>query len=153
MTDARPTAAAMTVAAPAVLLATVTLALMLLGVAGINPFWPDTNLTFAEAAALRDRATVQQFLDRGADPYLPSTIREGLISGEPLTLTPMRAAIRENRSEVVAALLARTPAERNAPLVCAWYEQAVARKSDEIPALLAARFPGEVARCSGAPKE
>lgn len=143
----------MLVALPPVLLAALTVVLLLLGTAGANPFWPETSLTFAEAAALRDRATVQQLLDAGADPYAPSTIREGLISGEPLTLTPMQAAIRENRSEVVAALLARTPAERNAPLVCAWYAQAVARKSDAIPALLSDRFPNEVARCGAEGKE
>lgn len=140
-------AARMAVAAPPVMLAVTSVVLCGLGFAGANPFWPHTSLTLAEAAALRDRATVVRRLQQGADPLTASRIRPGVVSGDELMLTPMEAAIRENRDEIVGVLLERISREQSAPHVCAWLRQAVARKSGAIPGLLASRFPDETAAC------
>ena len=137
------------VGVPAVLLALAAVLLSGLGLAGANPFWPRTPLTFSEAAALRDRATVVELLQQGADPSAEYDVRAGLISGDVLRLTPMQAAIRENREEIVAVLLARIDAARAEPLLCAWLGQAVARKSDSIPDLLRAAYPARAAACTG----
>lgn len=137
---------------PALVLAAATVVLSGLGLAGANPLWPRTEVTFSEAAAARDKASVMQWLDEGRDPYRRYRIRAGLLGEEALDLTPMEAAIRENRDEIVALLLERGSATANAAGLCGWLRQAIERRSEAIPPILRAADPDGAAACASAPE-
>ena len=133
---------------PALVLAAATLVLSVLGLSGANPLWPHTEVTFAEAAALRDKATVMRLLDEGSDPDRRYHIRAGALGGDGLDLTPMEAAILENRDEIVALLLERGSAAARAEHLCGWLRQAVERRSDAIVPMLRAADPDRASACA-----
>lgn len=143
------------VAAPPVILGGFCVVLIGLGLFDANPFWPRTDLTFAEAAALRDRGTVALMLESGRDPSRRYPIRAGLISSDSLTATPMEAAIQEDRSEIVSFLLQYGSSSTDVSTVCEWLRLSKLRKSELIDSLVRSRFPQESAQCPAAalPKE
>jgi hypothetical protein len=141
---------ALVVGAPAAGMAVAAVVLVALGLAGANPLWPRTETTFSEAAALRDQATVVRLLEGGANQDVRYPVRAGLISDEPLELTPMEAAIRENRSEMVDLLVTRRAAPPPAATLCAWMAQASARRASDIVSYLRQTYPEPAAACSQA---
>jgi hypothetical protein len=82
-----------------------TVAVLLLQFAGIEPLWRIDPVTMSEAAALRDGATVIRLIRDGGDPNAPAAVRAEIVAQKPLLLTPLEAAIRERREEVVEILL------------------------------------------------
>jgi hypothetical protein len=126
---------------PAVLLAGAALALMLLGIFGANPFWPDgQQVTMAEAAALRDRATVAVMLERGEDPSRPMRVRAGILGRQERQLTAGEAAALADRPEILALLQARGAAIDEAA-VRRWACLARAAGNEDTVDYLTARYP------------
>ena len=100
-----PIAALALVAAPPLLLVAITVVLLVLGRFDRNPFWPRHTVTIAEAAALRDRATVAARAEAGADLTARYRVRPGLLdNAEELWLTPPESAILADRAEILAVL-------------------------------------------------
>jgi hypothetical protein len=95
------TAASIAVALPAVCAAVAALTACLLALVGENPLWGSTPLNMAEAAALRDRATVLQLIRAGQDPDARYPVRAGMLSARASSLTPLEAAVAADRPEVV----------------------------------------------------
>jgi hypothetical protein len=134
------------IAVPPVAVGIAAIVLTVLGRFGMNPFWPSTPVTLSEAAALRDQSTLVVMLEEGADPDRAYPIRAGLIDDEPLVLTPMEGAIHEDRSEIAHLLLKHgvtvTPA-----VMCGWLADAAEYEAEDVPRLLASRYPAETAAC------
>jgi hypothetical protein len=82
---------------------------MLLAAAwGRHPFWQPSTLNLSEAAAARDIATVAALIEAGEDPAISRPVRPPLLSdGAAVTATPLEAAVRAGRVEIVALLFAR----------------------------------------------
>lgn len=93
------------VSAPIVALATAGALSLVLGVGGSNPLWRSEPLNLAEAAALRDMGEVARLLSQGADPRPERLVRAGFLYAYPARLTPMDAAVRADRPEIVQLLL------------------------------------------------
>jgi len=93
------------VAVPGVVLIVAT-ALMLVGLPlGVDPLWRVEPLTLAEAAALRDNGEVVRLIEAGADPNAASTVRAEFLHNNPLTVTPLEAAVGADRVDMVEVLL------------------------------------------------
>jgi hypothetical protein len=133
--------------APQMLLAVLSIVLIGLGWIDRNPFWSPTVLTLSEATALRDKATVLVLLEGGDDPHLAYRIREGLTGERELVLTPMQAAIREDRAEMAALLLGHG-LKTNGGQVCEWLGLAAADDKKEVMTYLRSTFPTESATCA-----
>lgn len=128
-------------AAPALVLAAAAAILMLLGAAGRNPLWPVTqDVTMAEAAALRDRATVAVMLEQGADPAVPMRVRAGILGRRERHLTTGEAAVMADRTEMLDLLAARG-AVIDAAVVRRWACLARTRGNEETAEYLEARYP------------
>ena len=97
MTSSISNRVAVLLVAPQVVLAVSSIVLIGLGWMDRNPFWSPTTLTLSEATALRDQATVLVLIEGGADPALSYPIRAGLTGERETVLTPMQAAISEDR--------------------------------------------------------
>jgi hypothetical protein len=82
-----------------------TLLLVALGAADANPFWHQEPMSMSEAAALRDAGEVARQIAAGYDPSSRYPVRAGLISSEPVSVTPMQAAIAAQREEIVQILI------------------------------------------------
>ena len=108
--------AAAAVCAP--MLATLLLAVYVVAgwVAGTDPFWPTPELNVAEAALVRDHAEVVRLIQLGHDPNRSWPVRADVNDGRAATMTPLEAAIRIRRLELVELLLRHgarvTPVER-----------------------------------------
>jgi hypothetical protein len=92
-------------------------------VVGAAPFWPVTNVTLSEAAALKDAGEVVRLITREHhDPNRAWPIREGVL-GPAREMTPLEAAVTIRRLQMVRVLLrygAVLPAgERRVALICA----------------------------------
>ena len=140
------------VAIPPALVAAGAVALTLLGVAGRNPFWDATDVTMAEAAALRDQATVAALARAGENPAARMRVRAGMLDNDAdVMLTPAEAAVRGDRTEILDVLFAnglRLDPHDGARLLC------LARywDSEESIPYLTARFPTAAAEpCSPEP--
>lgn len=96
---------ALCAALPPVLLAAASAAMLLLALADRHPFWPRHELNASEAAALRDPATLILLIRRGEDPMAAYPVRAGDLEADDVTVTPLEAAVRARRPEVVEALL------------------------------------------------
>ena len=87
-------------------------------VLGTNPFWPVPELNVAEAAAVRDHAEVVRLIEAGQDPNRAWPVRVDIIDGNAHMMTPLEAAVRIRRLELVKLLVrhgaAITPATRAA---------------------------------------
>jgi hypothetical protein len=128
------------VAAPPLLLAAITAVLLVLGLFDRNPFWPRHTITIAEAAALRDRATVAQLAESGTDLSVPYRVRPGLLDNDAeLWLTAPEAAILANRAEILAVLF-NAGLTADDTTVRGWTCLARTKGRNEALAYLAARF-------------
>jgi hypothetical protein len=102
------------------------LALAWLGLSGAaalwgNPLWRVEPLNLAEAAALRDAGEVARLLKGGAAPDALYPVRAGFLFRKATTLTPLDAATRAERPEIVQLLLdLQAPPERLS-VSRAWY--------------------------------
>lgn len=132
---------------PQIVLAALSVVLIGLGWFDRNPFWSATTLTLSEAAALRDQAAAVVLLESGADPDRPYSVRAGLTADRALDLTPVQAAIREDRPEMVDLLLSHGLVA-NAGQICEWLKLATTDAKSDVIDYLQARFPNESAACS-----
>ena len=119
----------------------VATALMLIGVLfGVDPLWRVEPLTLAEAAALRDNGEVVRLIETGEDPNRAGTVRAEFLRNDPLTITPLEAAVGSDRVDIMEVLLEHgarlDPATWN-HLMCF----ATAIEADESRALLEQRRP------------
>jgi hypothetical protein len=119
----------------------VATALMLIGVLfGVDPLWRVEPLTLAEAAALRDNGEVVRLIDAGEDPNRAGTVRAEFLRNDPLTITPLEAAVGSDRVDIMEVLLehgARLDPATWTRLMCF----ATAIEADESRALLEQRRP------------
>lgn len=136
--------------APQMILAVSSIVLIGLGWMDRNPFWSPTTLTLSEATALRDQATVLVLLEGGADPDVPYRIRAGLTGEREMVVTPMQAAISEDRAEMAALLLSHG-LKANVGKVCEWLGLAGAHNKKEVMSYLRSTFPTESASCASQP--
>jgi hypothetical protein len=136
--------------APQMVLAVSSIVLIGLGWMDRNPFWSPTTLTLSEATALRDQATVLVLIEGGADPDLPYRIRAGLTGEREIVLTPMQAAISEDRVEMAALLLSHG-LKAKVGQVCEWLALAAANDKKEVMSYLRSTFPTESASCASQP--
>jgi ankyrin repeat protein len=132
---------------PQIVLALLSIVLIALGWVDRNPFWSPTILTLSEATALRDQAAALLLLENGADPHLQYPIRAGLTAEHEMMLTPMQAAVREDRAEMVALLLAHG-LKTDVGQVCEWLGLATGGNKQEVMTYLRGRFPIESATCA-----
>ena len=119
----------------------VATAVMLAGLPfGVDPLWRVEPLTLAEAAALRDNGEVVRLIEAGADPNAPGTVRAEFLRNDPLTITPLEAAVGSDRVDIMEVLL-----EHGARLDPATWNRlmcfATAIEADESRALLEQRRP------------
>lgn len=73
---------------------------------GYHPLWARTEMTVAEAAALRDTGLLVQFIERGRwDPNQRALVRPGILKSYAVQLTPLEAGVAARRAEVVRVLV------------------------------------------------
>lgn len=147
MTSSISNRVAVLLVAPQMVLAVSSIVLIGLGWMDRNPFWSPTTLTLSEATALRDQATVLVLIEGGADPDRSYRIRAGLTGEREIVLTPMQAAISEDRAEMAALLLSHGLKAR-AGQVCEWLGLAVANDKKQVMSYLRSTFPTESASCA-----
>jgi hypothetical protein len=116
-------------------------ALMLAGLPfGVDPLWRVEPLTLAEAAALRDNGEVVRLIQGGEDPNNAGTVRAELLRNDPLTVTPLEAAVGIDRPDMIEVLL-----EHGAVMDAATWTKlmcfATAIEADEARAVLEQRRP------------
>src|SRR5262245_5956444 len=133
---------AMLLVAPQLILAVSSIVLIGLGWMNRNPFWSPTILTLSEETALRDQATVLVLIEGGADPEVPYRIRAGLTGEREMVVTPMQAAIGEDRAEMAALLLSHGLKARVGQ-VCEWLGLAEANDKKEVMSYLRSTFRSE----------
>jgi hypothetical protein len=133
------------VALPPALVAIGAIVLSALGVLGRNPFWSAEDFTMAEAAALRDQASVVALARAGEDPAARVRVRTGMFNNpRDLRMTPAEAAVRADRAEILEVLflnglkLDRQGTTRLLCLAAEW-------GSEEVVPYLTARFPDAAA--------
>ena len=95
----------MAAALPPVALAAFTVVSLVLALAGRHPLWRISDVNIAEAAATRDAASVVLLIQEGHDPDAPRFVRPGLLGRGAVRVTPLEAAIAEDRLEIVDVLL------------------------------------------------
>ena len=141
------------VALPPVAVAAGAVVLVLLGALGLNPFWSTTDLTMAEAAALRDQASVAAMARSGVDPSARMRVRPGMLDNRvELRMTPAEAAVRADRTEILDVLFANGLVLDDhvaLGLVC----RARQWDSEEALPYLTMRFPAAAARPCPDPQE
>ena len=135
---------------PAVIVAGLDAAGLMMAAVGDHPRWPNTHLNLSEAAAVRDQAEVVRLIEGGDTPNARRPVRPGLLGNDvQIQATPLEAAMSERRTEIMGLLFERgaslTPADW-LRLRCA----AQAREYGDVVATLDARRPDQVAiACSG----
>ena len=116
-------------------------AVMLAGLMfGADPLWRVEPLTLAEAAALRDNGEVVRLIDAGEDPNAPATVRAEFLRNDPLTITPLEAAVGSDRVDIMEVLLEHG-ARLDPPIWNRLMCFATAIEADESRALLEQRRP------------
>ena len=135
-------------AVPGVVVALASVVQIGLAASGRDPLWAVKEVTAAEAAALRDPATLARMSKEGADLRAARPVRAGVLGRTALTLTPLDAAIAARRGEVVEFLLWAAP-----PLdVETWTRArclAALVAEDDVSAALAKQAPPLELDCSG----
>ena len=69
-------------AAPAVVLASLEAANLMIATVRDHPQWPNTHLNISEAAAVRDHAEVVRLLESGENPNTRRPVRPGLLDND-----------------------------------------------------------------------
>lgn len=72
---------------------------------GRHPLWRQPTLNLAEAAAVRDAGEIVRLIDAGSDPNEIREIRGGLLTEEPIRVTPIEAAVTARDVEIARVLL------------------------------------------------
>lgn len=72
---------------------------------GAHPLWNELELTISEAAALKDRGTIQRLIWEGVDPNRRSLVRGGVLKNEEMYLTPLEASVGTRASTTMRFLL------------------------------------------------
>lgn len=90
---------------PVVLLASVWLLALALGLAGRHPLWNTQPRNLAEAAAFRDGAAIVRGVRAGEQLSATAEVRGGFLSSDPTIVTPLEAAARAGREEIVRLLV------------------------------------------------
>src|SRR5258706_3531502 len=105
--------------------------------------WPPDDVTLAEAIASRNNAEALRLIANGADPNLPSRVREGLLSnGHDVMVTPLEAAVGAQRADFLRMLLANGAVVDDPELrVLRCYERM--RRHSPVRAILDLPAPGE----------
>ncbi len=99
--------AAISVLAFPILLVIVALVVLAGAVAGWEPLWREPQLTMSEAAALKDRGTMQRLLWNGADPNAPAKVRPEILKSYEIVVTPLEASVGTRTPTAMQFLLAR----------------------------------------------
>ena len=103
-------------------------------------------MNIAEAAATRDAASVVLLIGEGEDPDVPRFVRPGVLARGAVRVTPLEAALAEQRLEIVDVLL-RHGATLTEPQRQAYTCQARARGDADIVRYLEQR--GGPVTCDG----
>ena len=104
-TAGRVRALELALAVPGIVLIAIAIALLTAMAAGDDRLWRTERLTLPEAAALRDDAEVVLLIGKGADPNKAGVIRARFLTGDPVVLTPLEAAVGARREQMVMLLL------------------------------------------------
>jgi hypothetical protein len=96
---------AIAAALPPVVLALFTLASLVLALGGRHPLWRISDMNLAEAAATRDAASVVFLIRQGENPDIARFVRPGVLARGAVRITPLEAALAEERMEIVEVLL------------------------------------------------
>ena len=70
-----------------------------------HPLFGLSPRNLSEAAAFRDGAAIVRRVSAGENPGAPGEVRGGFISREPVAVTPIEAAARVARAEIVRVLI------------------------------------------------
>jgi hypothetical protein len=114
---------------------------------GGDPFWHEPQLTMAEAAALKDRATMQRLIWSGVDPNAPANVRANVLKSHDIVVTPLEASVGTRTPVAMQFLLAhgaRMDRNEQDVITC------LAKEDDakEILEYLAKNFPGARPDCA-----
>ena len=93
------------VSVPVVLLALGWLTTLALALTWEHPIWRVQPQNLAEAAAFRDGGAIMRRVSAGENPATAADVRAGFISDTPTRVTPLEAAVRARRPEIVRLLL------------------------------------------------
>lgn len=111
-----------------------------------HPMWPHQQWNLSEAAAVRDTAEVARLIQFAEDPNIPREIRAGLLSDDPVRLTPLEAAVAINDGNMVLLLL-RSGAVLDAET---WNRLRCVADGDEVRRVLDQQAPANAERrCEG----
>lgn len=133
----RTDTAVLLVSLPVVVLAAGWLTVLAWASAGEHLVWTVEPRNLAEAVAFRDGGAVVRGIWAGEDVNAAGEIRSDIISARTLTITPLEAAVRAGRSEMVRLLLDLGARPDAASWTRAWCQA----ESDGIRMLLEAARP------------
>src|SRR5439155_6817427 len=88
---------------------------------GIEPLWSEPQLTMAEAAALKDRATMQRLIWNGVDPNASARVRPDILKSYAIVVTPLEASVGTRTPTAMQFLLmrgARMDSRERAVIMC-----------------------------------
>ena len=103
------------------LLAIVAVGILAGALIGIEPLWREPQLTMAEAAALKDRATMQRLIWNGVDPNAPASVRPDILKSYAIVVTPLEASVGTRTPTAMQFLLmrgARMDSRERAVIMC-----------------------------------
>lgn len=80
-------------------------ALALLGLFDVHPFWPKTPATLPEAVALQSGWEVVRQLGDGGDPDVRMSVRARILGARPTELSAWEAGVEANRAAVLQLML------------------------------------------------
>ena len=98
---------AASIAAFPVLLALVAAGVLAGALVGWEPLWHEPELTMSEAAALKDRATMQRLIWSGVDPNVPARVRPEILKSYEIVVTPLEASVGTRTPTAMQFLLTR----------------------------------------------
>jgi hypothetical protein len=108
--------------------------------------WPADRVNLSEAAATRNTGEVVRLLRLGANPHEAVPVRAGLLDGSrPVDATPLEAAIRVRRGDVIWTLRQYAPPPPPATLAAL---RCQAADDAAVLAALDEDAPGEIPPCS-----
>ena len=98
---------AASIAAFPALLAVVAVGVLAGALVGWEPLWHEPELTMSEAAALKDRGTMQRLISNGVDPNALARVRAGILKYYDIVVTPLEASVGTRTPTAMEFLLAR----------------------------------------------